>query len=674
LPETSRASITVTTELHNISDISRQGVLEGQFEGVQFAQPVTLRAGETKTVTFTPKSFPQLMVKHPRLWWPNGYGKPELYHMKLDFATGGRQPSDQIALRFGIREMSYELAVKMPGSKSQRVEFTPTKVRGADGPVIDNRRSSMDWHKSWTGDVKQVSVWPGAEHSPALRPVNDENMGPYLIIKVNGQRIFCNGGNWGMDDAMKQIPRDRLETFVRLERDANLDMIRNWVGQSTSEAFYDLCDEYGILVWNDFWMSTENWNYAPADHELFLLNTADTVKRFRNHPSIAIWCARNEGVPPEDINQGIDRIIRELDGTRYYQPNSRLVNLRTSGPWSNQPLEKYFDELNHGFSTEMGAASIPSAEVMHTMMPAEDLWPPGDVWAYHDFHSKGAINRDAFLGEVARRYGEVAGLDDFCRKAQMMNYESYRAIYEGFNSRLWNDCSGVLIWMSHPSWPSVVWQLYSSDYEPNAAYFGAKKAGEPVHIQMNLPDCKIVVVNHRFVPLAGLKVDAAIYDLTGHETQAYGTNLTALANACTDVLTLGWPANGTYFLKLKLRDHDGRLLSENFYWHARKPEQLKELDTLPEVKVAGRLQVRKSKNKTVIEGDLSNPSHTPALAIKLTLRDAVTGGRILPVFYDDDFFSLLPGESRKIHIETASVLDKVQLDLDGWNIQHSSLR
>ena len=673
LPDTSRADVTIQAELRNVSGSVQRGMLKGAFEGVRFEQPVTLQAGETKTVGFAPKDFPQLTVEHPRLWWPNGYGKPELYQLQLKFVTSDKKESDQTALRFGIREISYELAVKMPDGKNQRVEFTPTLAHGDGGPVIDNRRESIGRPRDGNERSEKVSVWPGAEHSPALKPAADEGMGPYLAVKVNGQKIFCNGGNWGMDDAMKRISRGRLEPFIRLERAANLDMIRNWAGQSTSETFYDLCDEYGILVWNDFWISTEGWNYSPADDDLFLRNVADILKRFRNHPCIAVWCGRNEGMPPEPLNEGIDRLVRELDGTRYYQPDSHSVNLRTSGPWANLPLEKYFVELNHGFSIEMGASSIPSAEVLRTMMAPADLWPPADAWAYHDFHSKGGGNRDAVLDMISRRYGEAKNLDDLCRKAQMVNYETYRAIYEGFNSRLWNDCSGVLIWMSHPSWPSVVWQLYSWDYEPNASYFGAQKGGEPVHIQMDLPDCKIAVINHRFEPLVGVTVNAAIYDLSGREVQNCKTNITAAANACTGIFTLGWTGNGPHFVKLELRDPEGRLLSENFYWHARNEKQLQELNTLPKVTLKGRFHSQTGANETVVEGEVTNPSDTPALAVKLTVRNADTGERILPAYYDDNYFSLLPGESREFRIECSPTKAKVQVSLVGWNIEHSSL-
>ena len=136
---------------------------------------------------------------------------------------------------------------------------------------------------------------------------------------------------------------------------------------------------------------------------------ADTLKRFRNHPSIALWCAGNEDVPPEDIDEAIDKLVRELDGTRYYQPNSRLVNMDNSGPWSNLPLDDYFTNMNRGFTTELGASSIPLAEVIRTMMPKEDLWPPDDLWSYHDLNSKGACSLSSTFSRIAARYGKPKG-------------------------------------------------------------------------------------------------------------------------------------------------------------------------------------------------------------------------------------------------------------------------
>jgi hypothetical protein len=673
LPDTSSADVSVRVELRNSSRTVQRGTLRGRFENVAFEQPVVLEPGEVRQAAFSSAEFPQLVVKQPRLWWPNGYGKPELYDLQLSFIASNQTVSDEQRVRFGIRELSYELAVETPRGKRQRVEFTPTAARKEEPWPLDVSREALGW------DPRQyrtstAALRPGGEHSPALRPVDDPAMGPYLVIKVNGQRILCQGGNWGMDDALKRVSREKLEPYVRLHRDANLTMIRNWAGQSTSEVFYQLCDEYGILVWNDFWMNTEGANYAPADSGLLLANVADTLRRFRNHPCIALWCGRNEGVPPEPLNTNIGRLIQELDSTRYYQPNSRLVNLCTSGPWSNEPLEKYFTNLNQGFSTELGASSIPSMDAMRAMMAPEDLWPPGDVWAYHDFHSRGAGERGAVLRRIARRYGEAVDLADLCRKAQMVNYETYRAMYEGFNSRLWKSCSGVLVWMSHPSWPSTVWQFYSWDYEPNAAFFGAQHAAEPVHIQMNLPDCQIAVINHGAKVLDRVTAQATVYNLQGRLESTRKRVLSAAANACTDAERIAWPAQGTHFARLELYDRDGRLLSENFYWHAKDESQLKQLNSLPLVPLKGEIQCEAGPTGQRLRIRLSNRGAAPALAVKLTLRDAQTGQRILPAYYSDNYVCLLPGEVRDLSIDGLPAAAQPEVDLDGWNVEPAQIR
>jgi hypothetical protein len=713
LPDTSRAEVTVKTELHNASDTVQHGVLTGEFapaerkhflsalglnpEVVKFEQPVTLSPGETKIVSFAPGDFPQLNVKHPHLWWPNGYGKPNLYHLKLSFFADDRQESDDRSLHFGIRELSYDFEVRKPDGTDERVEFTPVLALGDNEKTIDNRRDTMVWglkNKAkrdaaiiatgstpsdkpfWWGQQQQtiVGLWSGVENSPALQVIQDTNMGPYLVIKVNGQKIECLGGDWGMDDAMKRVSRARLEPYLRMTRDAHMNMILNWAGQSTSEALYDLCDKYGILVWNDFWRNTEGFDYAPVDYDLFAQNVADCLKRFRNHPSIALWCSGNEGVCPEPLHEKLNHLIYGLDGTRYFQPDSRLINMRNSGPWSNLPLDHYFHDLNQGFSTEIGASSIPEEETFRTFIPKADSWPYDDVWAYHDLHSEGAGSKNSTFERIASRYGEPRNLDDLCRKAQMLNYESIRAIYEGFNSRMWNDCSGVIVWMSQPSWPSLLWDFYSWDYDPDACLFGAMKGAEPVHIQMSVPDCNITVINHRAEPLENVTATAAIYDLSGHQERSSQQTLTAVADACTEAFVLDFPASGAHFVKLELHDQHGKLLSQNFYWHAREEGQLQELNSLPLVALAGKWHAHHSAKGLVITGKITNPAKTPALAVRLTLRDAKTGRRILPVYYDDNYFSLLPGETREFRIASSVAAERLEIGLSGWNIEPATLR
>jgi hypothetical protein len=251
----------------------------------------------------------------------------------------------------------------------------------------------------------------------------------------------------------------------------------------------------------------------------------------------------------------------------------------------------------------------------------------------------------------------------------MLNFETFRAIYEGFNSRMWHDCSGVVVWMSQPSWPSLVWQFYSWDYDVNASVFGAKSGAEPIHIQMNLPDCKIAVINHHPEALKDVTASATVYDLAGRVEQSRKAVLTAAANAFTDSFTLDWPATGAHLVRLELRDAKGRLLSENFYWHARDEHQLQELNSMPKVPLMVKSTWKPGAGGLSVESKVTNLGKVPALAVRLTLRDAKSGKRILPAYYNDNYFSLLPGESRTVRIETRSTAHPVNVTTDGWNIE-----
>jgi hypothetical protein len=234
---------------------------------------------------------------------------------------------------------------------------------------------------------------------------------------------------------------------------------------------------------------------------------------------------------------------------------------------------------------------------------------------------------------------------------------------------MWNDCSGVIVWMSQPSWPSLVWNFYSWNYDPDASLFGAQKGAEPVHIQMSLPECRVAVINHRARTLEDATVTATIYDLSGQIEQARTNTVTAGADACTQALALDWPAHGCHFAHLELRDHDGKLLSENFYWHAREDKDVQELNSLPKVKLEGELHTEHG----AVTGRVTNTGAVPALAVHLTLCDSKTGQHVLPVYYDDNYFSLLPGESRNFRIEFDTPASRPRVDITGWNIEPNSL-
>jgi hypothetical protein len=493
------------------------------------------------------------------------------------------------------------------------------------------------------------------------------------VVKVNGVRIAVRGGAWGMDDFMKRVGRDRLEPFFKLNRDAHMNILRNWVGQDTEEALYDLADQYGILVWNDFWESTQDYNLEAQDPQLFLANAADVVSRFRNHPSILVWIGRNEGVPQPIVNEGLERITRELDGTRYYAGSSNRINLQDSGPYSFREDEDYFTKLSKGYAVEVGLMSFSTLESFKASVPPSEQWPISDTWAYHDWHQMGNGDTHPFMAAMAAKFGPPSSLEDFERKAQMMNYDSHRAVFEGMNAGLWTQNSGRMLWMTQPAWPSNVWQIYGSDYDTQASYYGAKAAAEPVHVQLDRPDGRITVVDTTLQPLPDARVRARVFALDGAPLHEQSARISVPADGVAHAGGLDLKplmAKGPVLVKLDLTDAAGALLSQNLYWRAASDADMRRMTDMP--RATPTLAVRAlapTQGERVVEATVSNPGRTPALALKLTLLDGA-GARVLPAFYGDNYLSLLPGESRVVRIRyPAAGPQAAAVGLRGWNAE-----
>ena len=687
-----QADVDVTVPVTNLSDKPVQATLHAEMEGVSLQKSVTLPSG-VSMVKLMPAEFAELHVQHPRLWWPNGYGRPELYHLKLTVGDGKTSLdaaiSDTKTVRFGIREISYELSLLDGTGHLRRVEFSPTEARAteAEKPVVDVSHegmreipstdaaaldASVEKRESHAYKTTVASFAPGGESSPAIHSDADTAIGPYLAIKVNGVRIAVRGGNWGMDDSRKRVSREHLEPFFRLDRDANLNIIRNWVGQDTEETFFDLADEYGMLVWNDFWESTENYNIESQDPELFLKNVADTIERFRNHPSIVLWCGRNEGVPQPILNRGIDELVRRLDGTRYYSPSSNEVNLQHSGPYRYQDPTLYYTELNRGFSVETGTPSMSTLESFKSTIAKADQWPVSDAWAYHDWHQSGNGDTAPFMAEMQAEFGAPTSLEDFERKAQMLDYVDHRAIFEGMNAHLWSPNSGRLLWMTQPAWPSTMWQILSSDYDTQSSFYGTKKGCEPLHVQLNLATYEVDVINTTRSPEAGLTVSAKVYSLENALLMQMSEKKDVGADDSVNGMKLElapYLAKGMVLVDLRLTDGAGKVLSQNLYWLGTKPASYRALNELPAVAVKATATSRVEGERVKVRVELANPAASASLAIKLTLLSAKDHERILPAYYSDNYVSLLPGEQRTIEIEypVKGHAGAAEIGVRGWN-------
>jgi hypothetical protein len=608
LPRTDTADLTIEATVTNVTELALKGVLTGTLGRLTFEQPVSLGPNEGRTLVFSPTNTPVLHLRKPRLWWPNGYGPQNLYSLHLAFSAN-RELSDARDISFGIRQISYTV----PGSSN-------------------------------------------------------------LTLSVNGVPIIAKGGDWGIDEAMKRIPRKRLDAAVRMHQLANYTMIRNWVGQSTSPALYELCDQYGILLWDEFFEPHPADGPTPEDVGLYLANVRDKILRYRNHPCIALWCARNEGDPPPAIGQGIQKLITALDPGRLYQPSStsgRGVN--SGGPYHWRTPREFY-AYSEAFKTEVGSISVPTLEAIKAMMPSNDWEVINDDWAEHDFCS-GAQQGDHYPQIITSRYGRPRNLADFVRKSQLANYECFRAMYEGRFAKLFNPETGVITWMSHPAQPSFVWQLYSHDLEPNSSLFATRIACEPVHIQMNQNNWHVMVINNTPNILAGMQVKTLVYDLDGKLKYSHTDIVAAPGSAATDIGAIAFPksVSPVHFVKLELRDPRSNLISENFYWRAdpRHEDDFRPLNALPMVTLDIQASRYDAGHDCVLNIDLRNPSRTIALMTHLQVRKDRSSARVLPVFYSDNYLSLLPGERKSLTIQFAAADlggEQPVLAVDGWNV------
>lgn len=648
LPDTTRATVKILVPLKNVSGQPVSGELAASFEGVNIKKSYALQANEEKEVVFDPADFEELNIKNPRLWWPNGYGAPSLYNLELQ-ANAGSTNSDLKKLRFGIRELSYELMINTPAKGNHRVAYTPVDINNNGQPVFDYEKVVL------VGDPKQNKTIPTLykdvdEGAVFEQLANDDPVGQYLVFRVNGVRVFIKGGTFGMDDAMKRVSRERMEPYFKLHKEGHFNLIRNWTGESTEELFYTLADEYGMLVWNDFWITTDD-TVEPNNYDLFMHNATDAVRRFRTHPSIALWCPRNEGYAPEGLEPRIAAMMAKEDPTRHYHGNSRFLNAINSGPYGYiKDHARHYTQISEGFNTELGAQAIPTANTLRKFIAPEDQWPINDVWAYHDMHHTTHFFKD-FM-EAVDSYGKADGMDEFAKKAQMVTYDTWRRIIEGYNSRLWQNTTGLILWMSHPSWPSMTWQTYTYDYETPGSYFGARKAQEPLHVQMNLPDDKIIIVNSTRESYKKMTMTVRYFSISGKEYYSESGKFDVPANAKTDcfIPDIALYAMADYTLvRLELKDSRGNIVSINDYWKNKGNLQAnQELNKIakPSLKL-----VKKKALGSVLSYELQNVSKELAVAVKLNVKDKSSGEIVLPAYFSDGYMNLLPGEKRIVTLE-----------------------
>ncbi|MDP4273964.1 MAG: glycoside hydrolase family 2 TIM barrel-domain containing protein [Bacteroidota bacterium] len=625
------AIIKASCEIENPNNEILSGTLRYLIEGAVIKKEVSLQPKSTVEI-----SLPDYSLENPRLWWPNGYGDHPLYNMLFQFVGGDGEILDQEEIKTGIREI----------------------------------RTTWNDHTQ----SRQVSV--------------------------NGQKIFIKGGNWIVSDALLRLSPERYDAEIRFHRDMNLNLIRIWGGALTERPeFYEACDKYGLLVFQDLWFSgdcngkwvdpmkkEDQWTRRqyPDDHKLLLETLADQVKMIRNHPSLAFWCGGNEITPPEDLLMAMkDSLLPALDGTRYFFPYSNCDSMSYNstggngdGPYTIQPVTSFWEQRTFPFNSEVGSVGTGDYESLERFIPAKNLTVPqystgkiDSVWVYH---------KDLGYGKYIDLYGKTEDIKDFGDKAQLVNYEQYRALGEGFSSHAWDWYTGFIIWKTQNPWTALRGQMYDYYLDPNACLYGLHHGCEPLHVMCNPADGMVSVVNNTFFAYHDLMLEVKLYDMKGMEfplnrlmIEVSPVSVQKFFPVKQAVDQLG--KDKGLFLFLSLSDARQKIYSENLYW---LPDSTGNYSGLRKMSAALVNVEAEKVSRGKIEVKITNPLNGPvAFFNRISLVDGKKFKRILPVFYSDNYISVLPGKEKSITIEytPSKLTDKAVVSLRGWNVREQNI-
>ena len=626
-PDYDQARETVSVEIINPSTSNRvisckvKGEIVG--ENITFEKTFRLMRGEEKTATFSPEEFPQLIINSPKLWWPVNKGPQNLYDLKLTVSVDGKD-CDSVKTRFGIREIVSD-------------RKTPDKSR---------------------------------------------------VFYVNGKRLFIRGTNW-IPEAMLRTSDERTYAELRYSRQSGVNLLRMWGGRiAESDYFFQLCDELGLLVWQEFWMTGDTRH--PHDKGLYMSNVESTVKRIRNHPSLAYYVASNESTEVT----GTPELLNKLDGTRGFQMQSECEGVHDGSPYKQvNPMQHYENTASprgsrvDGFNPEYGAPTLPTVEILREMMDEKDLWPINkEVWDYLDgngFHLMSTMYTD-----LVNNYGKSSSIDEFAQKGQLLGAINSKSIWEvwNYNKLDYGDrfCSGLLFWYHNCSMPQVASRMWDWSLEPTASLYHTANSLEPLHAQFDYLKNTVSVVNDYYREFKNYKVIAQVYDINSKKVfeESAVVNLPS-DGVVNDALTIRFPENisQVHFIKLILKDENGKDVSSNFYWRSNDKYEgsktltgpaasgFEDLSKLKQAKVKLTYKVREDDNNYFVDITLRNTSGQIAFFNQLQFLNSKMSP-IRPSFYTDNFFSLMPGEKKTVTIETAKgkLKDGVVLALKGWNI------
>ena len=617
LPDISRADVSIEVDVLNHQSAPVTGTLRGLFGEMQFEQRVSLdgrgdgRADSSaesparKRIKFDSSTHPSLRLQNPKVWWPVGYGDPNLYDVQLRLELEDGTISDTKSLKVGIRQMAYT----------------------EDGGVL--------------------KIW------------------------INGRRFVARGGNWGFSESMLRYRAREYDAALRYHREMNFNMVRNWVGQIGDNEFYEACDRHGVVVWQDFWLANPWDGPNPDDNNLFLSSAKDTVLRIRNSPSIGLYCGRNEGFPPKALDDGIQSLLAELHPGMHYIPSSADNVVGGGGPYALMPLTYYPANAAYPkLHSEIGTPNIPSIESLRAFIPKSALWPPGLEWGLHDFAEGAGFRRGAsFLDIIEDSYGGTDRLEEWVSLAHFADYEGFRAEFEAQSKNR----MGLLLWMSHSCWPSLLWQTYDYYLEPTPAYFACKNACEALHIQWNRVTDSVEVVNYSAGDARGLTAMAEVLNIDGSIRWTKSAALDSAEDSVAACIQMEYPTGLTpvHFVRLTL-SRAAAPVSTNLYLRGVQEGNYRAIRQLPKVLVKTATDTNRQSAQWQLKTQLHNVSAYPALMVRLKVVREKSADRILPAIYGDNYFTLMPGERRTVltevkHADTRG--EKPRIVVGGFNLE-----
>ncbi len=641
----SEASLSVITELVNHSSSSVSGDLIGKSDGISFSKHYKLKGGERLKITLGSDEIKDLRINSPKLWWCNGLGEPNMNNLNLRFEENSRV-SDVEDIPFGIRTIQTYMTEK--GDKG---------------------------------------------------------------FKLNGKKVLIRGAGWTDDIFLRDTP-ERNEIQVQYVKHMNLNAIRFETFWGNSQNIYSLCDKYGIMVmagWSCQWEWEEYLGKAcdeyggiktDADMALMVKSLGDQIRLLQGHPSIFTWLLGSDMIPRPPLEAKYKEVMAGMDNRPYLAAASKKTStisgptgMKMNGPYDYVgPSYWYVDSVNggaFGFNTETGPGpQIPVKETLLKMIPQDKLWPINDNWNYHCCTSRSVFNSlNLFNDVMQQRYGSATNLDNYLLKADLQQYEAMRPMFEAFRVNR-SKTTGIIQWMLNSAWPSFYWQLYDYYLLPTSAYYAARKANAPLQIVYDYSNHNLYLVNETLEKLTKLKARIRLVDLNGKEILSEERMISAEENSTLKIYTI--PAiSGITFLSLELLNNKNKILADNFYWLSPKADEyawdktewyytpmkasadFKAINYIPSVDVNVSYSHQVTDNQLMIDVKLSNATNITAFFIQMTLKDK-DNKTIFPVFWDDNYVSLLPGDSRTYRcklpaMDTAS--GEISLVVSGCNVR-----